>query len=231
MNRFQKKFIDTFKAAAKKTSRTKLFDDFLKISAAALARDEKTFATVDDKNLHLELFSALAAALNDSIAQKVLHDNFLGLDFKIPCDESAKPCYRDVLGEIYHSLDLFEQDAGQVFTPQSTANIMGALTLTPEFVKRELNSKGVVTIKEDCCGSGALVLGALNALLKLNVNPCRFARVFASDVDNRCVLMTFIQLALYGIPATVFFKNAVSNETFGVSFKTPCLKFLEAHHD
>ena len=81
----------------------------------------------------------------------------------------------------------------------------------------------------------ALVLNffsiTLNALLKLNVNPCRFARVFASDVDNRCVLMTFIQLALYGIPATVFFKNAVSNETFGVSFKTPCLKFLEAHHD
>lgn len=231
MNHFIKKFIDDFNAAAKNSSRTKLFDDFLTISTAVLNCDEKTFATVSDKPLHMELFSALAGALNDAVSQKVLRDKFLELDLKIPCNDSAKPQYRDVLGEIFHSLDLFEQDAGQVFTPQSTANIMGELTLTPELVRDEIQRRGFVSVKEDCCGSGALILGGLNALLKLGVNPCRFARVFASDIDRRCVQMTFIQLSLCGIPATCFSKNAVTHETFGEVLKTPLLKFLEAHHD
>lgn len=231
MNHFQKKFIDTFNAAAKNSSRAKLFDNFLTISTAALNRDEKTFATVDDKPLHMKLFAALAGALNDAIGQKILRDNFLGLDLKIPCNESAKPQYKDMLGEIFCDLDLFEQDAGQVFSPQSTANIIGELTLTPALVRDEIQRRGFVSIKEDCCGSGVLILGGLNALLNMNVNPCRFARVFASDIDRRCVQMTFIQLGLYGIPAVVSQRNAATNETFGVVLETPQLIFLEAHHD
>ncbi|MBR4384686.1 MAG: hypothetical protein IKP64_14160, partial [Selenomonadaceae bacterium] len=145
MNHFQKKFIDTFNAAAKNSSRAKLFDDFLTISTAALNRDEKTFATVDDKPLHMKLFAALAGALNDAIGQKILRDNFLGLDLKIPCNESAKPQYKDMLGEIFCDLDLFEQDAGQVFSPQSTANIIGELTLTPALVRDEIQRRGFVS--------------------------------------------------------------------------------------
>lgn len=228
MNHFIEKFIGGFNSAAKNSSRTKLFDDFLTISTAALNRDEKTFATVDDKPLHLELFAALAGALNDAISQKVLHDKFLGLDLKIPRNDSAKPQYRDVLGEIFRLLDLFEQDAGQVFTPQATANIMGELTLTPELVRDEIQRQGFIFIKEDCCGSGALILGALNALLNMNVNPCRFARVFASDIDRRCVQMTFIQLSLYGIPAVVSQRNALTDATFGNLLMTPVFRKLKS---
>ena len=225
MNRYTKKFVETVNRAAKNSSRAKIFDDFLKCSAAVLNRDEKTFAEVADKNLHCELFATLANALDWSISFKVLFDHSLGISYKLkPLDYDALPKYRDILGEIFCELELFDQGGGQVLTPQQTADIMGATTLTAELVEREIAQRGYVTIKENCCGSGALILGALNALLDLGVNPCRQARVQASDLDERCVLMTFIQLSLYGIPAVVLRQNAVTDEVVGSPLVTPILK-------
>lgn len=225
MNRYTKKFVETVTRAAKNSSRAKIFDDFLKCSAAALTRDEKTFSEVADKNLHCELFATLANALDWSITFKVLRDHSLGISYELkPLDYDASPKYRDILGEIFCELELFDQGGGQVFTPQHVADIMGATTLTAELVKREIAQRGCVTIRENCCGSGALILGALNALLDLGVNPCRQARVQASDLDERCVLMTFVQLSLYGIPAVVLRQNAVTNEVVGAPLFTPILK-------
>lgn len=225
MNRYAKSFVDKINHATKSSSRAKIFDDFLKCSAAAINRDEKTFSEVADKNLHCELFATLANALDWSISRKILRDNSLGISYKLrPLDYDAFPKYRDILGEIFSVLDLFDQGGGQVFTPQNTADIMGESVLTEELVRAEINRRGYVTVKENCCGSGALILGALNALLKLNVNPCRQALVHASDLDERCVLMTFIQLSLYGIPAVVLLQNAVTDEVIGVPLVTPILK-------
>lgn len=224
MNGYSKKFVETFNDAAKNFSRANLFDDFLKISTATLRRDEKTFAEVPNKELHNELFGLLAAALKWDISEKVLRDKVLGIDLKIPTDSSHKPRYHDELGEIFHALELFDQGGGQVFTPQHVADIMGETALTPELVNCELHKNGFVTIKEDCCGSGALLFGGLNALLKLNVNPNHFALVLAGDTDIRCVYMTFIQLSLYMIPAVVSQRNALTDEVHGEEFITPILR-------
>lgn len=225
MNHFAKKFVDTFNCAAKKSSRANLFDDFLKITAATLNRDEKSFHEVDNKPLHLELFSQLAAAIDYSISNKALHDKSLNIHYIVDhTSGDATPRYRDVLGEIYHALDLFEQSGGQVFTPQHTADLMGELAISPTFAQSEINRRGFVSIKESCCGSGALIFGGLNALLDLKINPCRRAFVQAADLDPRCVLMTFIQLSLYGIPAVVSRRDAISGELFGEPLFTPVLK-------
>lgn len=231
MNRFSKKFVDKFNHAAKNSSRANLFDDFLKISVAVLQRDETAYSEIADKDLHCELFGLLAAALDDCISQKILQDNVLGLKLKIPTDSSHKPRYRDELGEIFRTLELFDQSGGQVFTPQHVADIMGETTLTAELIYRELDTKGYVPIIENCCGSGALILGGLNALLKLGVNPNHFAIVFAGDTDIRCVQMTFIQLSLYMIPGVVVQRNAVTNESFGGKFVTPILQRRINHED
>lgn len=220
MNVYAQKFIDTFNDAAKHSSRAKLFDDFLKISAAVLCRDEEIFAAVDDKDLHCQLFATLANALEWNISQRILRDKGLGLDLRIP----TKPQYRDELGEIFHALDLFDQGGGQVFTPQHAANLMGETTLTAELVAKSLKDFGYVLIRENCCGSGALILGSLNALLELGINPNYFALVDASDLDERCILMTFIQLSLYQIPAKVTRRNAIDDTTYGEPLITPILK-------
>lgn len=225
MNRYTKQFVDKINHAAKNSSRAKIFDDFLKCSAAAINRDEKIFSEIADKNLHCELFATLANALDWSISQKVLRDHSLGISYKLRLlDYDAAPKYRDILGEIFCKLELFDQGGGQVLTAQNTADIMGDLVMSKDFVRDEIQRCGYVSIKENCCGSGALILGALNALLSLNVNPCRQVRVHASDLDERCVLMTFIQLSLYGIPAVALRQNAATDEVVGEPLITPILK-------
>ena len=224
MNRHAKIFVDTINAAAKQSSRVKLFDDFLKISAAALRRDEKTFAEVDNKELHCDLLGMLMGALDFDISEKVLHDHGLGITYRIPTDSSHKPRYHDELGEIFHALELNDRGGGQVFTPRHVADIMGETAITAELVERQLAEKGYVSIIENCCGSGALILGSLNALLKLGVNPNHYALIHAGDTDPRCVLMTFIQLSLYQIPAVVSCRDAITDEVYGEPFITPILQ-------
>lgn len=225
MNRHTKKIVDIINQhAAKVSSRAKIFDNFLHCATAVLDRDEDAFKNVEDKQLNLELFAELIGALDDSISVKVLRDHILGIDFEIPTDSSHKPCYRDVLGEIFRELELYAQDAGQVFTPQHVADITAEVALTPDFVRQQIDKFGFVTVVENCCGSGALVLGSLNALLKCSVNPCRQAIVHAFDLDERCVRMAFVQLSLYCIPAVVGCRNAISGELCGKSFITPALK-------
>ena len=126
MNDYQQLFIDNLNRAALKNSRAKIFDDFLRISTAALNRDEEIFTQMPDKELHAELLAILAAAINYSIAEKVLHDNRLGLNYKFRwADYDARPKYRDIIGEIFTALELNDSDHGQVFTPQPVADTIG----------------------------------------------------------------------------------------------------------
>ena len=225
MNVYQRAFVKRINAAAMNSSRAKLFDDFLTCATAALERDEETFAAVENKNLHCDLFADLIGACEFSIGNKVLRDKVLKLDYRVKwLNDDMKPKYRDVLGEIFRKLELFDQDAGQVFTAQPTADLMGDLALDEVRVREEIARQGFVTVAENCCGSGALILGYLNSLLDIGVNPCRQALVKAADLDPRCVKMTFVQLSLYCIPAVVEQRNVVTGEVFGKPLVTLILR-------
>lgn len=225
MNDYQRIFVDKINDAARNSSRAKLFDDFLTCATAALDRDEETFAAVENKNLHCDLLAAIIGACEFSIGNKVLRDKVLNVDYRVKwINDDMKPRYRDVLGEIFRKLELYDQDAGQVFTAQPTADLMGELALDEARVREEIARQGFVTVAENCCGSGALILGYLNSLLDIGVNPCRQVLVKAADLDPRCVKMTFVQLSLYCIPAVVEQRNVVTNEIFGKPLITPILK-------
>lgn len=225
MNAYQRLFIDRINAAAMNSSRAKLFDDFLTCATAALDRDEETFAAVENKNLHCDLFADIIGACEFSIGNKVLRDKILKLDYRVKwINDDMKPRYRDVLGEIFRELELFDQGAGQVFTAQPTADLMGDLALDEVRVREEIARQGFVTVAENCCGSGALILGYLNSLLDIGVNPCRQVFVKAADLDTRCIKMAFVQLSLYCIPAVVEQRNVVTGEVFGKPLVTPILR-------
>lgn len=227
MNEHQKSFVKRINAAAMNSSRAKLFDDFLTCATAALERDEETFAAVENKNLHCDLFADIIGACEFSIGDKVLRDKVLNVDYRVKwLNDDMKPKYRDVLGEIFRELELYDQGAGQVFTEQPTADLMGELALDEARVREEIARQGFVTVAENCCGSGALILGYLNTLLNIGVNPCRQVLVKAADLDPRCIKMAFVQLSLYCIPAVVEQRNAVTGEVFGKPLVTPILRKL-----
>ena len=61
----------------------------------------------------------------------------------------------------------------------------------------------------------------MNAMKELNLNPCKQALIYATDIDLRCVCMCYIQLSLYGVPAVVMQKDALTNKVYNAPFFTP----------
>lgn len=117
---------------------------------------------------------------------------------------------RDVLGELFHALNLHNKWKGQYFTPHHVANMMAEMIISncDEIIKE----KGYITANEPACGSGVMVLGIANALRKKGFNHQKNMVVIATDIDIKCVHMAYIQFALYGIPAVVIHGNTLTNE-------------------
>lgn len=116
---------------------------------------------------------------------------------------------RDILGEIFHELELHNKYKGQFFSPLSICEMMGNITIGE---KTKLNEKGYMTICEPCCGSSAMVLGAARTLQKAKMNFQRQMVVFANDIDLKCVHICYVQLSLLGIPAVVQHGNSLTYE-------------------
>lgn len=117
------------------------------------------------------------------------------------------PC--DILGAMFHEMELHNKWRGQFFSPQYLCNLMAEITIGHENITAE---KGYVTVCEPACGSGAMLLGMANQIQQKGLSISDNLVAFAMDIDLRCVYMTYIQLSLYGIPAVVTHGNAITLE-------------------
>ncbi len=70
-----------------------------------------------------------------------------------------------------------------------------------------------------------MILSLAKVLKKRNINYQQDLLVFANDISDVCVYMTYIQLALYGIPAIVCCGNALTQEIY-FKMETP-LYFMQ----
>ena len=116
----------------------------------------------------------------------------------------------DVLGQIFHELELHNKYKGQFFTPQHICDFMGMVSLhenDPDIAK-----KGFVGLAEPCCGSGAMILGFAKAMYRNGYDFHRQMVVKATDIDIKCVHMCYLQLSLYGIPAVIIHGNSLAFE-------------------
>lgn len=128
-------------------------------------------------------------------------------------EHANKRNFYDVLGRLFHVLELHNQDRGQFFTPQHLADLLASLGADIETLKE----RNVLTVCEPAVGAGANVLGLCNYLMKLGYNPQQVLRVEDCDVDIRCVTMCYLQMTLYGIPAKIIHGDTlrmVENKTF-----------------
>ena len=57
-----------------------------------------------------------------------------------------------------------------------------------------------------------MILGAIRTMAKQGLNYQKQLYVEACDIDIKCVHMTYLQLALCGVPATVIHGNSLSQE-------------------
>jgi hypothetical protein len=119
--------------------------------------------------------------------------------------------YEDILGLAFMEIDAKSVKAGQYFTPMPIAEMMARMFFNPEDFDKEER----ITIHDPAVGSGIMLLAfakvvhqelGLYALTKINLS--------GQDIDRRCVLMTKIQLRIYGLDTfgrLIRLSNGLSN--------------------
>jgi type I restriction-modification system DNA methylase subunit len=172
-----------------------VFSDFLELSALAISNSvdwpqreerEKKYSDIiarydpKEQQIFPELFGELVLALEDPLI-----------------DDGPE----DILGWVFHELELHNKWKGQFFTPNSICVAMGEIAVSDH--DKTIQDHGFITVSEPCAGSGALVLGLANAMKRKGYNYCSQMVVTAVDIDIKCVHMAYLQLSLYGIPAVV----------------------------
>lgn len=122
----------------------------------------------------------------------------------------------DVLGEVFMELELGSSWKGQFFTPYNLCLCTSQLI----FSKEPIEKNGFIELNEPCSGGTAMVIAFAEVMKRNGYNPQKQLKVICQDLDIRCVYMSYIQLSLLGIPATICHMNTLSLEYYD-SFKTP----------
>lgn len=130
----------------------------------------------------------------------------------------------DNIGEIFMRCNLGNKSAGQFFTPYHISECMARAIIDETLVKEKTADDGILTVNDPCCGGGGMLMAALDVLQCLGINYARNCFMEANDIDLRCVHMTYLQLALAGVPAIVRHQNTLARECWSVWY-TPAYLF------
>ena len=202
-------FIKQIRALCHRHPIHRVFRDFAEMSALALA-DSVDLSPMREKReaRYMEIIKAYSPEELRGFSQ--LLDLLVDL-----LEAEARPA--DVLGVLFHELELHNKWKGQFFTPQSLSDMM-ALILTSDGHAESIERQGFVRVLEPTCGSGTMLLSQAYALREKGLNPQTQMHATAIDIDSLCVNMTFIQLSLWHIPAIVRHGNSLTDEVWDTWF-------------
>jgi len=117
----------------------------------------------------------------------------------------------DVLGAVFHDLELGNKYTGQFFTPYHVSYMMAKMTMHDLKGHPALQEPGgFITAAEPACGAGGMIVAMAHACMDEAVNFQEQLHVMAVDVDPRCVHMSYVQAALLGIPAIIHLGNSLT---------------------
>lgn len=220
----RREFIKLIQKLGARHSIWSVFDDFLITAAISFANTSDINHTVygekvwkEREDRYLRIMEKYTLEERQMLARMLA---CLVLELEA---QTAEGKLRDVLGEVFHELELHNKWKGQFFTPQSISDMMGIYLATnsEESIRKSIAAYGFVSINEPCCGGGAMLYGFANQFRAMGFNYCRELLVVAQDLDERCVMMTYLQCALYGLPAIVVRMNTLSLEQYGPPWYTP----------
>ena len=220
-NIHRKNFVELLDKVARNKSRWDVFNDFLQFAAITLNNVKDAYYLQANKDIIEERNKRLKKVLNEYNAES---KDYLSSMLDELIEELETYCqgnYTDVLGEIFHQLNFQKEWKGQFFTPQHVSTMSGRMIVGKDGMERTIKEKGFVTINEPCCGAGAMIYGFANGVYNQGFNPCKDILIFADDIDERCVMMTFIQCSLYGFPAIVSQRNTLIGNILSEPWYTP----------
>ena len=206
-----KGIIDGLNALGNKHSIWNVFEDWLKVSSIAISNSVDWNQANEREEQYLETINKYTPE-----EQKVLTKTFAELVNALQKEaETGGPC--DLLGKVFHALELHNKYHGQFFTPFHICEFMGQVALADggeagNVASEALHKKGYLSVCEPCVGSGGMVLGFAKAMYNNKMNYCDQMVAYCCDIDIKCVHMAYLQLSLYGIPAVIIHGNSLTNE-------------------
>lgn len=118
---------------------------------------------------------------------------------------------RDVLGEVFHALELHNERKGQFFTPYPVCRMMAKMVIG-EGYEDIISKYGFITLSEPACGTGAMVIATVHELKDRNINYQQLIHTTATDIDPLCVHASYVQFSLLHIPAVVIHGDTLGME-------------------
>lgn len=199
-------FIRLFESTARYHHRHKVFEDFVRCAVAA----------IHNKICHSDELEAEYMTIIKGYKREDLL-NMAHLLSHVTLGLAEKPC--DFLGSVFMELELGDKYRGQFFTPWSVAYMMAQMNFRG--ASRKLRGQPFITFYEPASGAGCMTLSFAAVMAEKGWSPDEHLWVTTVDIDPLAAGMTFIQLALNGIPAQVRTGNALTGESAGRILHTP----------
>lgn len=124
--------------------------------------------------------------------------------------------FQDYLGRVYMECFGGNKRLGQCFTPMPVCEMCAEASLPDD----ELKQHKIITIADESCGGGAMLIAACKVLSKRGVDWRRAVRFHCADLDTLCVHVCYVQLSLLGARAIVLHQNSITRQVFD-RFVTP----------
>jgi hypothetical protein len=118
--------------------------------------------------------------------------------------------YVDIIAEVFMQLEIYNKNVGQFFTPRSVAELSARMVFDAGKAREVIAKEGYITINEPAVGGGVMILAFAEAMRAAGLNPSKHLLIYAGDIDHRCVCMSYLHFALYGLPAVVVHGDALS---------------------
>ena len=197
---YMDKLIDEIRTLGQTYGLNHVFSTFLELMAINLSAETDPTCPEERKKRREELEAGMEQA------EATAYARMMALLYLAVREYEDDPT--DILGTVYHDLQLNNEWNGQFFTPDSISRMMAMIAGLPP----DADDGRVITINEPACGSGTLVIGAVWAMKQKGFDYRRRTFFVAQDIDIRCVWMAYIQLCLYQVPAVVVHANTLTLE-------------------
>lgn len=198
---------------------------------------EKLPSGIDPKELLTDLFECGAIAISnkfdmrqaqtrelkylntmakyDEEIRNLIVELFADIRMLITNQYNSSIGFNDYLGALYMNSGTSNNRAGQFFTPYHISKLCAACGIDVEKVAKAKEKKAVLTLIEPSCGSSGMIIATADILYNnFNFDITQNLFVECSDVDSRCIHMSYIQLGLAGIPAVIYKRDSLTIQTW-----------------
>lgn len=202
----QKEIVGLLRQVAHTRGIDRVWSDWVEICAIALARADLAQQEVREQR-YLQVIAQYERSELDKLVQAFAH---LVMSYELRVEAAD---FGDVLGSTFMMLDMGNAGAGQFFTPYEVSRLMGGMMMGDgQALVDKADAHGFIRVLEPACGAGGMLIAAAHALHDAGLNYQLCMHATAIDIDQRCVHMTFIQLALLHVPALVIHGNGLTGE-------------------